>query len=956
MGQTTAEQLVTSILSWDGRDVAEARRLVAEALALPTPPVVDAAFATLARWKRAKDAPDADERPYPAAWVAGWAGGRSWHGKDGVAAALSLAVALDVPETLWSSSSTDVRAKAKADFNQLYAMGYVIDDPDDEAFHTLCDLVRYRLRHVWTRAALSLSRYVSLVPESRGKLAAFLEQEGLSERHRYVVSFAAAARGAPLPGLDETWLVDQLRRGLDPKKSNRNAEHPNALLGTAIALANDGVPAARLESVVGLCLQWIRTDRAAATFQTFQALRDLARCEPLKHTLSDDDWTLLLGPVPGKRLPLQVGALVDAGATLLWLEESNTGPDRVPRLLAERLQTAPGVAAWARAAKGGATPQPPDEAAVARLRLLSAPIWHSTPDDTRVTALAELAWILRHPALADRRWAALTSRAGLTLRVGADEDTVAQAGDAGLLALLSELGDHTSWMELEHSTPVAAPDDLLVGLVRLRSGKEGDKRTKMAATLVMRRLVAMEVKGESGKDLAEFLHKLFVADAAGARLAQEWEPDEKATKKPKSTFWGIVRDQLPGANGRCAQLARRMAVIDTMGWTRPKGAARLLERARVWVAAVQETCGLTPEGLEPGNVAAPRGMPEQGGLAEAKKVSRPPPAGKAKHDGEQKDKASSAAFPSFIRMLAAADEVVEKKLPYPANAIDTFARCIAEWSLDEQARVPFIEAARDLDRTIVAAAKDGRITDEEFARIELDLHALRDRAADTATETFVKQLQENVLAWAHDAHDLHKEVRRCIESGEEEGLAALQERWLKSRPKTKDEKPPAAPTWTAEAGRFWLRRLEFRRAQALRNAGAQVPSRFAFYAPLIVGISTGPLTTLQVTEFADGLIAGEPWKFILAALASLGASVGLLWSDLRNQTRGLAPALARQRAWKPGAALLLFTFLTSGLVWLLRTKTYDQPLKSAVVWTSLSLFQGVFLGLIAQDRGSAKKE
>ncbi len=63
-----------------------------------------------------------------------------------------------------------------------------------------------------------------------------------------------------------------------------------------------------------------------------------------------------------------------------------------------------------------------------------------------------------------------------------------------------------------------------------------------------------------------------------------------------------------------------------------------------------------------------------------------------------------------------------------------------------------------------------------------------------------------------------------------------------------------------------------------------------------------------------------------------------------------------RRAWWPGTVLLGFTFAVAGLVWVLQAESYAHPLKSAAVWTSLSLFQGVFLGLIAQGRGSAKEE
>lgn len=949
---TTHEQVFHALTRWSG-DLDEARSLVACARDLPNVPGKDVSDAVLVLrvWLK-KDTPVPERRHYPAAaaWVAGQPSSTPWPWRtdDGVH---RLALDLDTPFEPGTKVPEDVQRAVTRAQDAIHAMGHVVEDPEKRAFEGLCGLLRYRPRPVWTAAVLALSRYGASSPE---KLAAVAEFHASLDnpRHALVLALAMDVRGAPLPGAKLT-LRD------DPSDAS-------AVLSVLAALAADAAHLDRVAIHVRATLAVAKRQRSEASYQLWEALRDLADAFP--SAMDDDAWNLLLDEAidHGSHAGTRTGALIDAGRTAEWLQGTQRW-EQLERLAAERLRSAPGLARIAIAVTTRQRIDALTDAVLDRITVLRGVEWNTTAPAERDVKVAELVWLLRHAETSTWRWNDLIRRGGVPeLALDSDELTVSEAAGPALLNLL--VPRKASWMELEHIDPTRHAEKLVATAVRARWSRSEPniKFTQLASVMILRRLMQARTsdQGSPEPELAEFLLQVFVAD----RTFEVPYPTE--TKKGKSndpSLWLNVAKYLPDPTSRAARIASRLHAVDDANRTAPftDAGARALNAATRWIDAVREVCHL--------------------------------PA------GETAAKNRSERFEKFAAMVAGAVALrtTDAWRACDVKHLEPFAEALAEWLVndDKEARELRAAAAKLADRLKVAGS-DARITTAERSEIEAALAHLRHSVADQdlPVRSIIGSLEADIVTWARQqeaktraSEEDRLRLRRMLEECDESELE-LTTAALCGAPANDGTNDDAKSTEAAELrerlgdaligdlGRFWLRRLRFDLAQRLRENVRDgqgtflVPSRSAHYSPLVVGICGGPLATLQLSSLTNAVMTHGASYYVPTVTLAIVIACALLWGELRRHATNVPFRELARRAFGPFLTILGIACMVSAAFVLLSDvvtsksihdwgwkeipytvgtwHVYPQALLANVLlWGSLSLFQGVFLGLIAQGRG-----
>lgn len=175
--------------------------------------------------------------------------------------------------------------------------------------------------------------------------------------------------------------------------------------------------------------------------------------------------------------------------------------------------------------------------------------------------------------------------------------------------------------------------------------------------------------------------------------------------------------------------------------------------------------------------------------------------------------------------------------------------------------------------------------------------------------------------------------------------------------------------------RFLLDQLLFAPVQRLKHEVSDrlhLPGLFSYLAPLLAGVFAGTLLVLDLgTAWNEVLTAGHRLEYYLtvgiALVASFGLVAGGLGSRMRKSgerqvsgSRWLAKVVRRVLPIYTVALAMSFSCSTVILFTLLRTTTAVGEgavafLTEAVLWSSLSLFLGLFLGLVLQGRGLARR-
>jgi hypothetical protein len=179
-----------------------------------------------------------------------------------------------------------------------------------------------------------------------------------------------------------------------------------------------------------------------------------------------------------------------------------------------------------------------------------------------------------------------------------------------------------------------------------------------------------------------------------------------------------------------------------------------------------------------------------------------------------------------------------------------------------------------------------------------------------------------------------------------------------------------APGLLKETHEYLLDVLRFRQAHQLRKAlqaRVQLQPVWTRLAPLIAGVATGPILILDVGEAWNELV-GRPLREAMTATGALLAAFALLVAQLASHVpRAPASPLGRVRTLLRvcarvipvfAGALLLAGVLSGLVLWTLADTSLrkgSMP-EQLLLWTPLSLFLGVFVGIIAQGRTVAVRE
>jgi hypothetical protein len=174
--------------------------------------------------------------------------------------------------------------------------------------------------------------------------------------------------------------------------------------------------------------------------------------------------------------------------------------------------------------------------------------------------------------------------------------------------------------------------------------------------------------------------------------------------------------------------------------------------------------------------------------------------------------------------------------------------------------------------------------------------------------------------------------------------------------------------------RFLLLRLRYRAAARLRARVArrvQLPGPLAHVAPLFVGVSSGTFLVLDVgTAWNDVVGSDRPLQYaatvaiaLLLTFALLAGNVSMLMPREDGTGRASWLVLIGWRVLPTYAAAFALALAISSLVlWTLQgtansiSNGHPIPfLPQAILWASLSLFLGVFLGLVLQGRGTFRE-
>jgi hypothetical protein len=283
------------------------------------------------------------------------------------------------------------------------------------------------------------------------------------------------------------------------------------------------------------------------------------------------------------------------------------------------------------------------------------------------------------------------------------------------------------------------------------------------------------------------------------------------------------------------------------------------------------------------------------------------------------------------------------------------------------------ESLREQLRLAIAALPAP--TDRALQDLALQLQSLEKRCAEWPEGALVglwlpsaKLAQQELTAKVEKSREARAQLEPLLASADETALAS-------AFPADRIQLLPGDDA--KRLHRFWLDRLEFRRAAAIRLQLAgqvQLPSWYAYFAPMFAGILSGPLLMLDVGGNWNELL-GAPGGQVTVHLwvtsaVALGAAFLLMTSMIAQRLgpTGSRGAQDRPRWWAVasrtlpsfgGAVVLAVVAVALVLTSLEGTSIRGQAnapypfVPQVALWASLSLFLGIFIGLVAQGRSAA---
>ncbi len=801
------------------------------------------------------------------------------------------------------------------------------------------------------------------------------KEGGYSQRHLCVLStLTSAVRGGKFAGKDGAAWVDAKDRNSDDL--------------SAIALACAELAARRPSSSAALEALALRA-LTRASEPPFYTQLNYQHAEAARRVIEvfgerDVAWRVLLRGVPTTSTELAAERLFEAHRTLLWLRQR--GDEAHESHLTEgALACAPSVVDASRHyQRDGETVRGEASGWLPALRdalaQLEETTWDGSPVLAQAVAIVTALVLVRAPLAQDIDWPKAVAAAGATWLEPSDGKTKQRgwvdlvglaAGRGALFRYLLHRGDLDGIRE--------TPKDASGGPAKKDAKSAEPKKEPKAA------------KGDGDTDLYAPRQTVGLARLLRARWQQS-----------SSSGSGLRVDK--NLTDQCAlHLVRRLAIADAndasqvllaaLAADAPQSHASLVDSGELKDELWQNVRRELPEELdrEPLGAALKR-------LVELEQGRKPD-----RLDEEASGYRAVTALFGSLHKVSDATDAVWTKLRAMQNAAPPFDGD-ERIATPEQARRWLSEHARGLAQLCDAASK----AIEEALGEQLPDHALRaadvDAVRDASDDELVTlehpMLEEAVgvrwraasvsmrrlaepLPWFveaalddtltrfdHwlDAAERNQKARTLllerIESAVHDDDEAQLVRVLEEAKKERVDgaRGPThfelldAPKLRAVSN-FWLRRLRFDQNKALpRHARS---TSWSYYGPLMLAVLGAPLTTVQTNYLwapligdpseASGQQSVDPTRFAFVTVLFLSVCFYGLWGDLRTRLRGLPTRTVIERAIPPLSALLGLNYALSALLhWIVDPDHVLDTAAATLLWGTLSLYLGLFLGLLAQ--------
>ena len=858
---------------------------------------------------------------------------------------------------------------------------------------------RLRERDFWVPSALVWSELLT------GALAKGEDREWLEQRATTLVKAKGDAEKKAQLGDDEPIerhlrtlsMLVAMREGSFCKRDARawidaavvqNYDSTTAVAGALVEAAQyfGGELGERAATLAEYALGRFRDETTKVgkqlSYQAWSPARGLL--ELRKGVASEDVLALLFDPNPhgNERSPDQLaGDLFDAGVTLRWLAGDPAYCEDVPDALTPELTDAyrrrllEGRLAQASSVVRAASYDPNDwtERLTRALGALREDAWRASPKTEGVTRLVEAAWLLELPEARDLDWPSVARECGANW-IEPTHGKVSEVGWVDVAAVASERKAMSPYFlhrrEVDTVPAISglkggsAPHVGSKGLSRLlrsrwRRGEEkgwafDGHLTQQAGNHLVRRLV------RANGDVAEQARILLVAISVdnppeGARTLVEGIEETKGKKQ--DGLWEHVHEWLPDP-------ALREALEPLVVWEakRPKSAAACVADADEALAAIASRMPAL------GDVTAP--VKEVGALALV--AARHAPRCATSETPEVSSREASwvvsgldaaeelAATPVVMREWAKRFLVpLERALRVATKTIETHLEAPGVFqgltTNEIKAHTAAVAAATKADAPLVRCP----VLDDDGVRTwSACLASLRKLAEPlpTASEVALDTLAFAIEGWIDEARKNHQrrqekleEVDEAMADGNEARLVELLEQ----------DHALLGDGVLRKAGVFFLQRLAFDKARRVRDAWkGPVPSALSYFSPLLFGVVGAPLSAIQtdkiwapVLEAVSKSATAIQYHCVVWTLFFVSAS--MLWAELKRGAATLPVVEARKRAVVPAIMLFGLNYAINAFVYQVAPQgdgNHAGPLATVFLWGSLSLFMGVFLGLIAQGR------
>ncbi|MEN0066880.1 MAG: hypothetical protein AAGA48_32415 [Myxococcota bacterium] len=227
-------------------------------------------------------------------------------------------------------------------------------------------------------------------------------------------------------------------------------------------------------------------------------------------------------------------------------------------------------------------------------------------------------------------------------------------------------------------------------------------------------------------------------------------------------------------------------------------------------------------------------------------------------------------------------------------------------------------------------------------------------------DTLLERLEgrsEEALAHGRQSAAAVKQLHRLMETADDKGIGAM----IRDR----DQLALLPVDEIRRVHLNFLGQLRFRDAAMLRRTVADrcdLPSRFSYLMPLFAAVGGGTFLVLDVGESWLALVEKEAWWGYAATVGlTLLASFGLLLSDLAPRVPQTSESPQRRYARLAVRALPTFVqasavslFVSAIAMATLKKLPGPNAIPTLVLWSSLALFLGVFIGLILQGQSATR--